>query len=653
MLCERLTNLSRVLAVEIGLRCSRVIGVGEAHRVLRRGGCRDDQRGPKKLVKFHAPFSTTLLLTPAQRPTVALVLLTSLPVQSMRPRPSLLPAIMLSLLGLLVWITNSPTAYEWPAIDMSPFFMRHAAPHVLQNDFFANASSQPSPRHVFGWVVVWIAALLNGDWYAALFVIKALIVVSLPIAWYLAADALAEPWGLSDEQRGVYRTCVFIVVGLAVITGLPRLPDSLSVKAVLSVAWWPPYSTPVTAHVFSTLVGVTGIAFTRGKSAQAMYASVLLMALATLLHPTVGLGVVLLYVITRLAAEWRPDHATLRAAGIYLAVGWFLPAVVLKLVYQPAHPLPSREFVQVFAYLIAPWHYLPSAFATFSSVPWWVSWLLVQAAIVAAGAVAFARDDKRLSRASLLLWAPYFAFVAVAYVGVERVPVKPIAMLGLPRLTFIGYWMTGLVWSLLIARHAPASAFSRVATRLTSESLLATRRSLTALVAGILVSAGLCLLMEDDPFTAAKRRFPDLHAWLTRSTPADAVFAVPFGDLTTFMPWIALRAVVTGSGNPFNEDYLREYAERESLVFGSFDKRMQMPGRWGPGQWGERIANYYRSLRPSDFVSISRRFRIDYAIIEEGKDKSFSRYAPLFAGNGFRVYAIAQFQQPGGPAPHE
>src|SRR5688500_5794656 len=47
----------------------------------------------------------------------------------------------------------SPSAFEWPAIDMMVYFEREADPQFLQNDFFTNSSHELSPRQIFGGII--------------------------------------------------------------------------------------------------------------------------------------------------------------------------------------------------------------------------------------------------------------------------------------------------------------------------------------------------------------------------------------------------------------------------------------------------------------------------------------------------------------------
>src|SRR3990172_2880231 len=73
--------------------------------------------------------------------------------------------LILATVSVYNFVRRGPTAFEWPGNDMGCFFERHADPNFLPDDYFTNSVVQPSPRHVFGFLIIGLAQLLGTDWY--------------------------------------------------------------------------------------------------------------------------------------------------------------------------------------------------------------------------------------------------------------------------------------------------------------------------------------------------------------------------------------------------------------------------------------------------------------------------------------------------------
>ena len=90
---------------------------------------------------------------------------------------------------------------------------------------------------------------------------------------------------------------------------------------------------------------------------------------------------------------------------------------------------------------------------------------------------------------------------------------------------------------------------------------------------------------------------------------------------------IGRRAVFIGDEFPFAEQYIAEYAKRRRLMYGS----------WQNGVNGK---DFYRGLKPKDFIEISKKHQLDYILIENGYDKAFSENTPVWKNNKRSIYRV-------------
>ena len=59
--------------------------------------------------------------------------------------------------GIHIYCQKNLTAFDWPTLDMGPFWERDGNSNFLKNDFFANASSDLNPRHFHGHFVLMLS----------------------------------------------------------------------------------------------------------------------------------------------------------------------------------------------------------------------------------------------------------------------------------------------------------------------------------------------------------------------------------------------------------------------------------------------------------------------------------------------------------------
>ncbi len=75
--------------------------------------------------------------------------------------------IVLISVSYLIFINEGNYAYEWPSIDMVPFFERYFDVTSLSEDFYTNAISEaPNPRWIFGYFVILLSKLFGVHYFS-------------------------------------------------------------------------------------------------------------------------------------------------------------------------------------------------------------------------------------------------------------------------------------------------------------------------------------------------------------------------------------------------------------------------------------------------------------------------------------------------------
>ena len=550
------------------------------------------------------------------------------------------------------------TAYEWPAVDIAPLVARKLDPAFLENDFFTNASAEPSPRHAFGSLVAMLARPLGDDWYAALYLLRLGATFFLPVLWYLALAGYVRLWfsrrdvtaspGLSDPLRAPQAPAATIsfaswwAASVAIVVGIAEVvrPD---VAAWFSIAWWPPFQPQATSATYSLMCALAGNVLLSQATRFHTGLGVTAWLAASLLHPAVSLFAIVLHGIATFD-RWR-----VAAAAKAVAIGWLVPCLVLAVVCRPTVSLDAETFVRQYVLVRHPHHYWPPEFGSLTDRPWWHSFFLLTGLMLAALPYAAWRRDRRLATLALLLSGTYVGCVALQYAAVVVWPTKWIAMLGPVRFSSLGYF----AW-LLLAALVAADLANRVVPRRRSAGENA-QPSSTRWLHGACLPRGSALVLiavaavyfglttKDDPFEKARRAQPALYRWIAEDTPRDSVFVAADDRFSVDVALVAQRAIYAGFGFPFREDYFAEYAFRDALAFGTREQRMALKRELASGVDPRRA--YFRRLGPRDWVRIARERQLDYVVVESDHAEEFSAILPEFANAAWRVYAVADLRR--------
>jgi hypothetical protein len=538
------------------------------------------------------------------------------------------------------------TAYEWPALDIVPLVARNLDPAFLTNDFFTNASAEANPRHVFGFLVAAVARGFSGDWYPALFLLRIVAVVFLPVMWYLALTGFVRQWS-GDRRRadGTQFVADQVASNAAIVVGILLVVRPI-VSAWFSIAWWPPFHAQATAANYSLLFALGGSVLLQGTVAEqskpwCAACGIAAWFAASLLHPAVSLFVIVFHGIATFD-RWRARHAL-----AVLAASWLLPCATVALVCQPAVSISAEQFIHDYVIVRHPSHYWPAAFGSLTEKPWWHSFYLVTGLLLSAVLYAALRRDRRLATLGLLMTGAYVGAVGLQYVAVVLWPNKLLAALGPVRYSALGYFAYVLMAALVAADAAAwLAARAKIIGRAWDNVEQATKRILLGRKSALVLLGAAAIVLgitqRDNPFAQRRAENGPLLDWIADKTPTDSVVAAADDFVSVDVALIARRATLVGIGFPFREDFFAEHTFREALLFGTLEDRTELRDKASadaPGDDG-RIA-YFRQLRPKDFAAIAEKRQLDYVIVEAEHAAAFDGITPAFADPRWRVYPTA------------
>jgi len=222
----------------------------------------------------------------------------------------------------------------------------------------------------------------------------------------------------------------------------------------------------------------------------------------------------------------------------------------------------------------------------------------------------------------------YLLAVVFQYVFIDIFPSKIFATIGPVRFTQFAYWMIVISWTIMLSNLWFLD-------KLYYDFNL---KKLYLFMVGVYIITG--ILMIDSPKMDISQKDKDIYQFI-KNTPKDSVYAVCFGNFQLDIPNIAKRAVVAGNGFPFNESYLKEYMDRKELLYGNREKIDKIQGTWE----GDKIAKYFRKLKPKDFIKISNKYKLDYVVIESNYSLNFNKYKPKFENKKVKIYKTSDFKE--------
>ncbi|MCU0429772.1 MAG: hypothetical protein MUF42_07335 [Cytophagaceae bacterium] len=516
---------------------------------------------------------------------------------------SLVLAIVLS--ALIPLSIQGLSAYQYNDIDMLPFWERKKDVNFIPQDFFTNASQLPNARHVWGYLIHALAALFGGHWYGALYFVKLLLIIAIPVAYFLVITKWLHQ--LTSEKNSVRN--LFVALACMLMCSNSYAPH------FFAMAWWPPLQPDANAHNLSILFGLLALhSFPHWKAIPALVACLAL-------HPSLGI----FFTMVSVWYYWKSFRNDLLLSVVTL-ISVVLPLVAQAYFFSPQTPLDVSSFFKIYIeYKHAP-HYLPSQFGSmaFSTklVYFWVLILLL-------GVAGYAWKNKIhwLLKASAVVLLGLHAILLIQWIWVEKYPVKFFCILGPSRYLLFTAWALILMYAYLFATWMPDRAI-----RGQSWGWISSLKVQGGMAAGCAALFCYVLFSIDNP--PVEKDKPCL-AWIRSHTPPDAVIATQEFIIDEMdVRYLARRAVFAGECFPFHEDAFLEYYHRARLIYG--DKK-----NW-TRQSNPVLHRYshYQQLQPSDWIEASSHFTLDYFILEAKSSYRMAPVHPVYADADFCIFSM-------------
>ncbi|CAA6814211.1 MAG: Unknown protein [uncultured Campylobacterales bacterium] len=506
--------------------------------------------------------------------------------------------LVLSGYSLLVFLLNA-TAYEWPAIDMFSFFERYYNSEYLENDFFTNAiTSEPNPRWIFGYLIISIASFFNIHFYVAIFYLKVIMVVTFPVVCYFMVYSFVKKYIIKDRLKYVQ-----IIIFCSVLFVM-----NPKVSGIFSIAWWMPYFIQVTAQNVSLYLGFLAIVIKEVSwhSKELNFLAIVLFLLSVFIHPIVGLFVIIFFCLLNFSHIIKEYKYFIS----FLFITCLIPFTIVKTLFSPEIVLSTKEFIDIYVYKSHASHYHLSQFGSHISLNWIYSFTLMLVLMLVPLIYFYMKKQKKIILLNLLLISSYLFSVLFQYIFIDIFPSKSIAIIGPVRFTQFAYWMIVILWVIMFSRI-------KIIDKLNFNLIIS--KSLFFLVFVIYFLLGTIFL--DDYKKGVHGKNIAIHRFVS-TTDEKSVFASFLGDLTKDIPNIYDRAIFIGNGFPFSESFFQEYEMRRELLYGDTGNE------------------FYRSIKPKDFLNIAKRYRLDYIIIELQYSKQFEGNTPVFENKKIKIYKI-------------
>jgi hypothetical protein len=529
-------------------------------------------------------------------------------------------AIFICLLNL------KSTAVTWPSSDNLPGVCRLLDAACLSNDFFTSASSGTTPRLPYVYFLSKVTQFVDNGIGGGLALVKAFLLAFLPITISLLFFASVkthmecegeDQWVLSPENI-LAAACaplfVFFLQG--------------KIGALLSVAWWMPLYFDATAHNVSLLLTISGflILWLGGNSLGA-----LLVFLGAVAHPVVALFSSALVCI--LLCKFDSLSKDLRLVGVGFGAS-LVGAALIKIFFEAGGAMSAQDFVRIYVVEAHPAHYIPSQFGSLSRMPWMGSFAIVTAGLLSATIILFKLNSSAWKNCFLAFFA-YSSAVLAQFLFVEIGQIKLIATLGPSRFTMFGVWFVFIFYTIAFLKFFEGNLFLlKISDRIRLE---------IASVRWIFIGACYFILgvaIAFYSFNSSSFDLPDeakpLAIFAKTKTDISDVFVLPFYAPRIDFPLKTGRAIFHGNGFPFSEDNFKEWDARNSFVNGNNAEIVKLSGSW----IGDKYANHYRSLAPSDFLEEAIKYKIDWVVLETDYSKKFSGCKADFESPKYNAYSL-------------
>lgn len=501
--------------------------------------------------------------------------------------------------GLLSFLVG-PSAYTWGEQDMMPFLERSFNPEFLTNDFFTNASLSKSPRWIYGYFIASLSWISNIHWYKVLFVLKLMLSIIKPVLFYQVLVLIVRRY-VDKTKIGKLSLIILICAILMIFTEL---------KYYLYVAGWYNYDNPIHAYNLSIALSLFAIMLKERKTNGFPYYLVLIF-IATLMHPSMSLFLIAFYLIFLIPFVKNEYKNMIKITSI-----WVITVLMIKLFFSSSTNLSALEFIQYYVLERHPHHYHVPSFMHRNGT-WTYYFILIIALFCVPLVYSIIKNKKRLRTAAFFALLCYSCSIFFQYFFIDIFPVKLIAYIGPSRFTTFGYWMLVVLWSIMISDFINGTTVNFPSLGLRKFAIIISSLFLTGLI------------YLDNPNEDRYLKRKDYYDFISK-TPKNAVFQTYSSQLAVDLRIVGNRAVMIGKEFPFTEKYIKEYFERHSLI-------------WGTSKSKNKDVKFYRNLKPEDFRRISKKFQLDYIIVEDKFSKQFRDIKPVWNNSNIRIYKVNDF----------
>ncbi|WP_281541804.1 hypothetical protein [Maribacter aestuarii] len=494
-----------------------------------------------------------------------------------------------------------PTAYTWAEQDMMPFFERIFDAKYLSNDFFTNTTMTKNPRWVYGYLVVAISWVTTLPWYKVLYILKLLLLICTPVLYFKILLALLRRY---ISEKALNRAAPFVLLCLVLMVILKEY------RYYFSVASWLSYTPALHAYNISIFFGFLGILLKEGGRKMSWYLAFFFVS--CLVHPAMGLFTIGFYLVLLM-----PDFKKELREILFILASGIIAVLAIKIIFAAQQTLPVQEFVDIYVKERHSWHYSVPDFGNLKG-DWQIFFVGMCVFFLIPFLYGIQKKNKALWKLSLFALISYSGAIAFQYFFIEVLPLKVIAYMGISRFTTFGYWMLVVVWAI------PLSDFMKSEKTVYFPSL-GMKNFVVIIISLIFVG----ILFIDNPKETFYNNRKGYYDFI-QNTSEDAIFVTYSRPMNTDMRLIGRRGVFVSDEFPFAEQYIAEYGERWKMIFGS--RYQESHG-----------IDFYRNLKPNDFLEISKKYQLDYILIENKFNYAFEKYIPIWKDKKNSIYSVQSF----------
>jgi hypothetical protein len=554
-------------------------------------------------------------------------------------------AISLFISAILAIVTyfNTPAVY-WPQSDNLYAVCRLLQSNCLAEDFFTNASSDISPRIPYIYFLSIITKIANNGIGGGLALIKALLLILLPIVISLIFIVTINEYIRNKDkaQYGVWGVRLGAVewrrspANIIAITSAPLFVYFLHSKfaKILSIAWWAPLTFEPTAQNFSLLLTISGFLFVwlDRKSIGAIFIIV-----GTVIHPAVAFFSSLFSLIS--LCKFNSIKDTSRFICIGLGAN-FIGIIFVKIFFETNLTISPQDFIRIYAFEAHPSHYIPSQFETFSPIiPWIAPFSIVSIGLLVITIILYKLNSSAWKN-SFFAFITYSSSILIQFLFVEINQIKLIAQLGPSRFSMFGAWFLFIFYFIAALKFFNTNQFFLKLSNIIYQKIAFARWIYILACYSILGLFVVSYALKSSDFDVPGED-KTLVSFATTQTNLSDVFILPFTAPSSIFPLKAERAIFFGNGFVFSEKYFKEWEERKVLVWGRQAETANLHGNW----IGEKYANHYRSLLPKDFLEIAKKYKINWVVIETDYSNNFSDCRTDFYSQKYKVYSLEILDQ--------